>query len=301
MAIFNNHIFFPTDFSTNAEHALSFAAEIAYKTGAKLTLFHANQDPVHSAPSAMDFTAASETSHEETVRKINTRFDKLIDNLKGQKKYQDLTISTLLQSGQATASLLNQIDQDQPDLVVMGTQGSTSSRKAILGSVTANIVQKSEAPVLAVPNGSTMDTFERILFTTDYNDGDLDALEHTIEFAQLFNASVDILHIAEQDNLESEIKFRGIQSLINDRFVFPNMEFHKIHEHDFFPGIADYVTEHPVSLVVMVRYKKSFWERLAQRSHSKEMAFYSKVPLLMLKGNHQERNQTEVEDINATK
>ena len=291
MAIFNNHIFFPTDFSTNAEHALSFAAEIAHKTGAKLTLFHAIQDPVHSAPSAMDFTAGSETSREEKTRKANARFDKLINDLKQHKKYQDLKIATLLESGQPTACLLNQIAQDQPDLVVMGTQGSTSNRNAILGSVTAKIVQKSEVPVLAVPNESTLDTFKRILFTTDYNDYDLDALEQTIEFAQLFKTPVDILHIAEQDNLESAIKFRGMQSLVNDRFDTSNIEFHKIFEHDFFPGIADYVTEHPVSLVVMVRYKKSFWERLAQRNHSKEMAFYSKVPLLMLVGDDQENTK----------
>jgi hypothetical protein len=34
----------------------------------------------------------------------------------------------------------------------------------------------------------------------------------------------------------------------------------------------------------MVRYKKTFWEKLVNRNHSKEMAFYTKVPLLVLIG-----------------
>jgi len=48
--------------------------------------------------------------------------------------------------------------------------------------------------------------------------------------------------------------------------------------------MADYLIDNPDTLLVMVRHKKTFWEKLTARDHSKEMAFYSRVPLLVLMG-----------------
>ena len=284
MAFPLRHILFPTDFSKNAEHALFFAAEIAYRNDAALTLYHASQD-------TMDFAPSFEHSKDETIHDANEHFDQLVKKLKQRKKYRDIEISTMLQSGQPIKSLLDHIKEEKPDLVVMGTKGATSNRNAVFGSVTTNLIQKSEAPVLAIPHGSSLDKFKNVVFTTDYKEGDIAALEQTIGFAEFFNSNVDVLHVADKKDLENDIKFRGFRDLITNRVSYEKLNFHLIYEHDFFPGIADYLLEKPTSLLVMVRYKKTFWEKLAERDHSKEMAFYSNVPLLMLVGKEQvERN-----------
>ncbi|MDZ7681687.1 MAG: universal stress protein [Fodinibius sp.] len=289
MAIFNNHIFFPTDFSDNAEQALTFAAEIAYQTGAKLTLFHAKRDPINFSPSA-------EPSRKNTSKAIEAKFEELLITLKNNKRYQNLTISTILQAGQPAPTLLNQISENQPGLVVMGRQGATASRSTIMGSVTTSIIQKSEVPVLAVPSNSTLDGFKKILFTTDYQNGDLAALTQTVAFARLFDATIDVLHVAEYNNLENDIKFRGFRELVTEHFEYDKITFHLLLEHDFFPGVVEYVSEHPTSLMVLVRYQKSFWERLAQRNHSKEMAFHSTMPLLILTGHKKDSERIIVEN-----
>jgi nucleotide-binding universal stress UspA family protein len=290
MALSLNHILFPTDFSKNAERALSFAAEIAAKTGARLTLFHASQETMDMAPNFAK-------SKDETIHDANTHFETLIKSLKKEERYEDLNISTILQSGQPTTSLLNKISEDKPGLVVMGTKGATGSRNAIFGSVTSNVIQKSEVPVLAVPYGSSTDKFKQIIFTTDYKEGDLLALEQTIDFARLFTSDIDILHVAEKQNLDSEIRFRGFRELVTSNIDYENINFHLKYEDDFFPGMADYLIEHETSLMVMVRYKKTFWQKLAERDHSKEMAFYSKVPLLMLLGQENSEKSLIMEGI----
>jgi len=280
MAFPITHILFPTDFSKNAEHALSFAAEIASRNGARVTLYHASQDTMDLAPNF-------EASKDDTIQDANEHFDQLIKGLHKKKKYKDLEFATLLQSGQPVTSLLNYINEEKPDLIVMGTKGATSNRNAIFGSVTTNVIQKSEIPMLAIPQGSSIDKLKNIVFTTDYKEGDIAALKQTIELAKLFDSTIQVVHIAKQKDIESEIKFRGFRDLITSKLKYENMTFHLKYECDFFPGIADYIMEHPTSLLVMVRYKKTFWEKLAERDHSKEMAFYSNVPLLMLIGKEQ--------------
>ncbi len=276
MSLEFQQIVFPTDFSENAQEALPFAAEIAKQSGAELILFHSTQ-------SSMDLTPGFEDNQEKAIENTSRYFDELVANLRKDDRYGSVGISTMLETGQASTSLLNQIAKDKPGLVVMGTRGETNNRNVIFGTVTTNIIQKSGVPVLAVPGGSTLD-FKNIVFTTDCKRGDIAALEQTISFAKLFDARVTVLHISEQKDFENEVRFRGFRDLLESRFSYEKLDFHVKYENDFFPGLADYLKKHPASLLVITRYKRSFWEKLTDRDHSKEIAFYTNVPLLMLIG-----------------
>jgi len=287
MAFSINHIFFPTDFSKNAKRALPFAAEIALKTDAKLTLFHATQETMDIAP---DF----EKKRDQVIDDTSNNFDKLLNSLEGDQ-YNNLDISTVVQDGQAVTALLNQVDERSIDLIVMGTKGVTGDRNVILGSVASSVIQKSPVPVLAVPTGSSLDNFKNLIFTSDYKKGDLTALSNSIDFAKLFNSSVEVLHVSDQKNMESEIKFRGFRELANEHINYDNISFHHEYELDFFPTISQFLADRPNSLLVMVRYKKSFWEKLTNRSLSKEMTFYSKVPLLVMIGNQNSKSENILE------
>ena len=272
-----DNIFFPTDFSKNAQRALPFAAEIASRTGSKLILFHASQ-------AAMDFTPGFEQAKEKAIKEAEQEFEKLINDLKEDDKYSDLDIATVLQSGHPTVGLLDQANKQEASLIVMGTKGATGDRNIIFGSVTSGIINKSEIPVLAVPEGSTLDDFSRVIFTTDYHEKDMLALKQTVDFAKLFESDINVMHVAEKRNLLSDIKFRGFRELAKDQLDYENIEFTIKYDYDFFPVMADYLIDNPNSILVMVRNKKTFWEKLVERDHSKEMAFYSKVPLLVLIG-----------------
>lgn len=277
MATLTNHILFPTDFSKNAKRALPYAAEIAHRNNTDLVLFHATQD-------TMDLSPDYEKRKAQTIKETDRQFNTLIDQLKKDEQYHDLNIKTILQSGHPINSILGQVDENKPELIVMGTKGATADRNALLGSVTTSILKKAEVPVLAVPDGSTFDRFKNIVFTTDYKDGDVAALKETVDFAKLFNSTVVVLHISDRENLLTEIKYRGFRELMTALTNYNNLDFRLEYEYDFFPGMADYIIEHEVSLVVLVRYKKTFWEAFLERNHSREMAFYSKVPVLILPG-----------------
>lgn len=271
-----DHIFFPTDFSKNAERAFPFAAEIALNTGAKITLFHASQQTMDMAPNF-------EKTKEQVIDDSSQHFDELLSSFE-DKRYKNLDISTVIQDGQTVTALLNQVKEHEVDLIVMGTKGVTGDRNAIFGSVASSVIQKAPVPVLAVPNGSSLDNFKNIIFTTDYKDGDPEALQQTISFAGIFDSEVKVLHVSEQKNIDSEIRFRGFRELVTNQTDYDKIVFYHEYDLDFFPTVGEFIIDHPDSLLVMVRYQKTFWEKLTERDHSKEMAFYSKIPLLVLLG-----------------
>lgn len=271
-----NHIWFPTDFSKNADQALSFAVEIARRTGAKLTLFHSKRE----SRTMTSFEGATEPLEENTTQKL----DGIKENLLNRNEYKDLEVSTVLASGQPPTSLVNHVKDQKPDLIVMGTKGATADRSVLIGSVTTNTINKTDVPVLAIPEGNTYKPFEKITFATDYREGDWIALQQIIHLARIFDSSVDVLHIAEGPSLQSEIKFRGFRELVTTQADYKQINFYMEYELDFFSGVAEYLHDHSTALLVMTKYHKSFWDKITQRNHQKEMAFYTELPLLVLPG-----------------
>lgn len=276
MAFKLEKILFPTDFSKNAQRALPLAAKMASLTGSELILFHTIQGTLDRPDFVHD--------REKAINDAEQQFDTLIAELKKDDQYKDLEISTVLQSGQPITGLLDKAKKYHADLIVMGTKGATGNRNVIFGSVASITIVKSEIPVLAVPPGSSFGDLKHIIFTTDYHEGDFEALQQTIDLADLFKSSIDIIHVAERKSLLSEIKFRGFRELVKEKIGYKNISFDLKYECDFFPAMTEYFIDNSHSLLVMVRYKKTFWEKFVEKNHSKEMAFYSKVPLLVLIG-----------------
>ncbi|SMO59900.1 universal stress protein [Fodinibius sediminis] len=277
MALKLKNILFPTDFSINAQRALPFAAKIASLTGSTLILFHAIQVD-------LDFAPNFRQDQKKVTNKASQRFDTLIADLKRDDQYKDIEISRVLESEQPTAGILEISSEYKADLIVMGTKGATGDRNIIFGSVASSTINSSEVPVLAVPPDGGLDDLKHITFTTDYHEGDLNALKQTFDLAELFKSRVEVIYVAKQRSLLTEIKFRGFRDLVKDRSDYKNISFELKYDSDFFAVMADYFKDNPHSLLVMVRHKKAFWEKLVERNRTKEMAFYTKVPLLVLIG-----------------
>jgi len=277
MATKIKNILFPTDFSKNAQRALPFAAKIASLTGSKLILFHAIQFD-------LDFAPNFKQDQEKAASNVHQQFAKLIADLKIDEEYKNIKLSRVLETGQPVAGILEISREYNIDLIVMGTKGATGDRNIIFGSIISSIIDNSEVPVLAVPHRGSLKDMEQITFTTDYHDGDLQALRQTIDLADIFKSSIDVIHVAEKQNLLTEMKYRGFRELVNEQIDYEKISFEIKYDDDFFSVMANYFADNPSSMLVMVRYKKKFWKKMFERHHSKEMAFYTKVPLLVLVG-----------------
>lgn len=272
-----NNILFPTDFSENANTALEFAAEIAAETGASLNMMYCVEEPFDLAPMVKE-------KKQQIVEKVTASFEKTVSELKGRKKFKGLQIGTKLVSGHPVVNILEEASDGKADLIVMGTRGASGSRKLVFGSLSTGIILQSEVPVLVIPEGSNFNKFKQVIFTTDFHEGDFEAVKKVVGFTELFKSKLRIVHIAPDRNLNSEIKYRGFRELLTEAYPDAKLKFDLKYENDFFSGIADYLNEQPADLMVLVRYKKTFWESLVSRNYTKELGFYSVVPLLVLAG-----------------
>lgn len=279
MIPFTKHILFPTDFSDHARHTLPFAVEIARRTGSTLHLFHSIEEPYDFAPMIDEIIKG-------VTGRVRELFREMTDEIKADPKNRDLEIRTHIQSGRAAHSILEEAEIRNAGLIVMGNRGRTGLEKLFIGSTTAEVIRRSEIPVLAVPSHSVLSEFKQILFTTEYHDGDLEALEVVTEFAGYFDATVRIFHASLENDLKTEAMFRGFRELVVEKINYPGLEFSLDTSITLHEAVADKIEEGDLSMIVMVRYEKPFG--LLRKSQSKDMSYYVQVPLMVIPGNVQE-------------
>jgi nucleotide-binding universal stress UspA family protein len=133
----------PTDGSEAAAAALEHAIDIGGAVDA--TLHAVNIVDAGGARAAPRFTLPSEMLTEfESIGEAAT------EEFADRARDAGLDAVSVVREGAAANSLLSYVDEEDIDLVTMGTQGRTGIDRYLLGSTTERLVRHSSAPVVAV-------------------------------------------------------------------------------------------------------------------------------------------------------
>jgi nucleotide-binding universal stress UspA family protein len=267
------HILYLTDFSENAHDAISFALEIARRSDATLHVLHSIEEPYDLAPMQDEIKKA-------VTRNVQQLLDAMVEEIRTNKNYRNITVETHIRTGRTLYSVLDVTRMLSIDLVVTGSRGRSKLKSVFFGNTAAELIQHSSVPVLAVPPKVVYTGLEQILFVTDYNDGDVEALQFVVELGKLFGSNIEVFHAAGENNLKAELLFRGFNELIEDTFDYPLIDFEQSASVSFFNAVADQVDRDNASLLVMMRYQNPY--SLIGKSHSKKMSYYTRIPLLVI-------------------
>lgn len=272
------HILVPTDFSTCSKKAAMAAASVANTFNATITLLNVI-DPPFNFPGNM----------EGVLDYLNENAEQHLERLKNDVKREypenNLRIKHQIRIGKAVSQILESIIDLNVDLVITGSGSDVPARKVIFGSVSTDIILHSTVPVISIPEASDDVSFENILFATNFRSNDLENLKDLVNLAGFYNASIDIIHVSDEDNLETEVKFRGFKDLVREKELYDSINFHHVVHENPFKAISNYVEKNNISFLVLNRYKKSVVGMLLDKNYTKQLSVYSKVPLLVLTGN----------------
>ena len=267
-------ILFPTDFTEDAAQAYTYALKVAARTGADLHLLHAIEEP-------FDFA----TRVEETVGALNDEaedyFKEQITEAHQKEEYQHVNIEYHVVRGKPYGVINQKAQEIDADLMIMGTKGESSIKRILYGNVTSDVILDSRIPIMTVPINSKKPYLDRFLFATDFRSKDMEALESTVMLAKAFEAEVHVLHVSEEKDMEVDIRFRGFKDLINEKIPYDNMYFHHLEAERFTKGVSDFLEEYPVSLMVLIRYKKVFLRTLLWANNTQELTYHTHVPMLV--------------------
>ncbi|MGA9890760.1 MAG: universal stress protein [Candidatus Acidiferrales bacterium] len=174
------NILYLTDFSEPSEAALLFATTLGRGYGAKVHALHL------LLPAAYTYTTPGLTTLAIEAEEENAQ----AEMQKVESRLAGLEHRTLVERGiEIWPSVQRAVEDDDVDLIVLGTHGRTGAEKLLLGSVAEEIFRRSPVPVLTIGPGvrSSVHTggrFRRVLFATDFTPESLAGAPYAVTFAQ---------------------------------------------------------------------------------------------------------------------
>ncbi len=136
-------ILVPTDFSDYSKKALKYAASVAERVGAKITLLHV-AEPSSSYPYA-GYPFAEEP--EEIMPPLRAAVVQVCEK---ENINPRLIRETLIKVGIPYQEIANTAELLRADLIVIATHGRTGLAHILLGSTTEHLVRHAPCPVLVV-------------------------------------------------------------------------------------------------------------------------------------------------------
>ena len=181
------------DFSAGSEAALVRAADLAGRTGAALHLLHGDVLFRSSGEGAPPEGASSSALRLRVERLATNALGATSDALDGIGP----TVA-VVRDVTAPAAILRYAASVEADLLVMGTHGRSGVARLLLGSVAEACVAAAPCPVLTVPHqaGPRRPSPEApVLVPVDFAEGSRAALVAGRALADLYDASVELVHI----------------------------------------------------------------------------------------------------------
>ena len=189
-------------------------------------------------------------------------------------------------TGFAVDEILECSKRKDADLVVMGSTGERGFLEKLFGSVSTNVTQRAECPVMLVPEGVQFRGFKHIMYASNYEAAEQPTLHKLVDVANSFHADIHFVHVAEEGDSKTyeEIESRLFKVLFNGNEPSFAFNMTKIEGNSVVDGLNDYALKHNIDLVAMVCPHRKFWEQLFHKSVTKAMTLNTKVPVLVLHG-----------------
>lgn len=270
-------ILVPTDFSPTAETAFHFAVKIAAKTNSEIVIYHV-YTPLENP--YIDTAEKRDAYNFEMAAKLKQSLEDL--KLSVQENYSEVQISTALGRSPIIDSILDYAENNGFDMIIMGTQGASGIKKVIIGSQAARIIEDAEVPVLLVPENFIGDIPQKIVFATTCNVKDHDALATVLKWVAPLHPKLSIVHICEDETVNDHATLKDYESVISEWVDINDVTFKRLSSSYAVETMEQLETSLPYDMLAMIRRKKTFFGRIFLKSLSKDMAYLTKYPLLVV-------------------
>lgn len=265
-------ILVPTDFSENANKALEFAKDLAIKNQASITLLYAFY-------AVYDFAAQAT----EIISQIEYEARQDLKKMVAEGKESGLKMDYRILQGSVASTVTSLAYQEEYDLIVMGTQGASGIKKALIGSNTGHVIKESKVPVLAVPAAAAVGRIHQVAVALELDKEDERYFKLLFKLTKEMNVQYTFFHVELSESFEKQIEFKGLEVHLKERYPDLNINFQLVKASSLEQGIETFLNLNPATILTMISKNKSFYEYLFNKSQSLQMAYHTEVPLLVVK------------------
>ncbi|KAF5057732.1 Universal stress protein family protein [anaerobic digester metagenome] len=285
-------ILVPVDFSDASLKACSFALGLATKLKAEIKLLHVYYNPV------IDI-APFDTSHAYQVNLVNYLHEaeqnarhQLVNlakelKAKAKKKKSDTRITYSLTNGLAADEIIAKSRNYKPGLIVIGTRGIGHQTGGFLGSVTAKVIEKTAAPVLAIPENcryTSIENLKNVLYATDFDETDHLNMSRLINLLHPFDVALNCVHISIGVRKSwQKVKMDSLEYFMEKEYPKYPVKYEIVVSDDIINGMETYMRNQSIDVIALTNHNRGLLAKLFTPSITKMVLGRINKPLFVFK------------------
>ena len=273
-------ILVPTDFSSVAEYALKYAANLAHDHNAEIVALYMinREDAFLSRKEAMELY-----ENIDYHKRINDSFEKFLD----KDFLSDIKVSTEIKREVDFEKIKDLTDVLGIDLIVMGSHGAHGINGMFVGSNAEKVVRTSEVPVLVVKKTQAFFQLKKVVMACDFNEDMTGAFIKADDFLKANSIDYEMVYV----NTPEDFLSTGLLDAEVDKFFNTmgrnSLDFDgKITYYNDFnieTGVFNYAKKINADLIVLLTHGRKGLSRIIYNSFGEKMANHSEIPVLTVK------------------
>lgn len=289
-----NIVLIPIDFSEYSLKACQFGFSFAKSIHSEVVLLHVYFSPIYvpTIPYGTDnfnFQIEREESIKSMIETVHEELKKLSETIKKKVEsgeFPKVKYTCVLRDGIPEEEILRYAKENKPQIIIMGTRGRNQKDIDLIGSVTAEIIERSKSLVYAIPEHTPLKTFDdikKVAFVTNFDQRDLIAFDSLITVFKPFNFSISFIHLSTDNDTWNEIKLAGIKDYFQRQYPQLELHYNIVKEDNILSNLDRYVKEEGIDVICMMNHKRNIFARLFNPSIARKMIFHANTPILVIK------------------
>ncbi len=192
-------IILPTDFSETAVIAKNHAVDLAKLFGADIHLIHVLEKGAYQGI----FSPSNKTEYNE----LEEAQDRLQSDAHQLESDTGISVSQEAVRGRIYDEIVKAADEQEGDMIVMGTHGTSGWEEFFVGSNAFRVVTQSSCPVLTVQQQATDPECKNIILPIDNTLESRQKVRYAATMAKKFGSTIHIASLLTEDNAEARFVF----------------------------------------------------------------------------------------------
>jgi nucleotide-binding universal stress UspA family protein len=274
-------ILVPTDFSEQAKYAYEIAISIARKTGAVIKLLHVVEVPYGSTFTATgDVSIPNDNMEQVFVLQLLEKTKSDMAKLVKSTEHAGVDVVQEVDVDRPISKIKSIIKDENVDLVVMGSKGSSGLDEFLLGSNTEKVVRSADCPVLTVKQSDPDFTVNEIVLASDFKREIRHAIERFKVFQDLFGARMHLVYVNTPGAFESSSSIREKLESTAQNYGLKNYTTNVYNDTIEEDGILHFAEDIRADLIMMATHGRTGLSHLLSGSIAEDLVNHTKIPVL---------------------
>ena len=279
-------ILIPYDFSKMATHALDFVTKLPIPyTKVHLTLIHVVEFPLNSSVGTLGggIDPLADYQNQVYFKELTGQRKIELDRIKDKLSSPGYSITTRVEVGTVFREISRVIEELNPDLLVMGSSGTSGWEEFWIGSTTEKIVRTATCPVLTIKGDTDPLSLKKILFASNFNELDVRIAARIKTMQLLFDAQFFFVSIITPGNFKTSREANSSLKKFMTKFKFENIHTQVYNSLSEESGILEFADDIGADLIAMSTHGRTGILHLLTGSIAEDVVNHSKRPVWTLK------------------